>query len=63
MGVAGLAGLNTVDELLADLPIKQCIAVTGSVDQQGRIRGYFDGETPACIPAILAAIQKLKMEP
>jgi protein SCO1/2 len=32
------------------------------LDQQGRIRAYFDGETPGCIPAILAAIQILKSE-
>ena len=32
------------------------------LDQQGRIRAYFDGETPGCIPAILAAIQILKNE-
>jgi cytochrome oxidase Cu insertion factor (SCO1/SenC/PrrC family) len=30
------------------------------LDEQGRIRGYFDGETTQCIPAILAAIQSLK---
>ena len=33
------------------------------LDRQGRIRGYFDGETTGCIPAILAAIQNLKREP
>ncbi len=32
------------------------------LDQHGRIRGYFDGETTGCIPAILAAIQKLNRE-
>jgi len=32
------------------------------LDQQGRIRGYYDGETTECIPAILAAIQKLNKE-
>jgi protein SCO1 len=32
------------------------------LDQHGRIRGYFDGETTGCIPAILAAIQNLKKE-
>jgi protein SCO1/2 len=32
------------------------------LDQQGRIRAYFDGETTGCIPAILAAIQILKSE-
>jgi protein SCO1/2 len=32
------------------------------LDQHGRIRGYFDGETTTCIPAILAAIQKLNRE-
>ena len=32
------------------------------LDQRGRIRGYFDGETSGCIPAILAAIQILKSE-
>ena len=29
------------------------------LDQRGRIRGYFDGETTASIPAILAAIHQL----
>jgi protein SCO1/2 len=32
------------------------------LDPQGRIRGYFDGETTACIPAILAAIRQLNGE-
>ena len=32
------------------------------LDPQGRIRGYFDGETTGCIPAILAAIQSLRGE-
>jgi protein SCO1/2 len=32
------------------------------LDQQGRIRGYFDGETTGCIPAILAAIRQLNGE-
>jgi len=32
------------------------------LDPQERIRGYFDGETTACIPAILAAIHNLKKE-
>ena len=32
------------------------------IDQQGRIRAYFDGETPACIPPLLAAIQNLSRE-
>jgi protein SCO1/2 len=32
------------------------------LDQQERIRGYFDGETTACLPAILAAIHHLKKE-
>jgi protein SCO1/2 len=32
------------------------------LDPQGRIRGYFDGETTACIPAILAAIRQLNSE-
>ncbi|MGA2542049.1 MAG: SCO family protein [Verrucomicrobiota bacterium] len=32
------------------------------LDQQGGIRGYFDGETTGCIPAILAAIQSLRKE-
>ncbi len=32
------------------------------VDQQGRIRGYFDGETTGCIPAIVAAIRNLRKE-
>ncbi|MGA2556949.1 MAG: SCO family protein [Verrucomicrobiota bacterium] len=32
------------------------------LDQQARIRGYFDGETTACLPAILAAIHNLKKE-
>ena len=29
------------------------------LDQQGRIRGYFDGETTGCIPPILDAIHQL----
>ena len=32
------------------------------LDRQGRIRGYFDGETTKCIPDILAAIQNLNRE-
>jgi len=32
------------------------------LDQQGRIRGYFDGETTGCIPPILAAIHQLNRE-
>jgi protein SCO1/2 len=32
------------------------------LDQQGRIRGYFDGETTGCIPPILAAVQSLNRE-
>jgi protein SCO1/2 len=32
------------------------------LDRQGRIRGYFDGDTTGSIPAILAAIQKLNRE-
>jgi hypothetical protein len=32
------------------------------LDPQARIRGYFDGETTACIPAILAAIRQLNEE-
>jgi protein SCO1/2 len=32
------------------------------LDQQGRIRGYFDGQTTGCIPAILAAIGQLNRE-
>ena len=32
------------------------------IDQRGRIRGYFDGRTPDCIPPILAAIQNLARE-
>ena len=32
------------------------------LDPQGRIRGYFDGETTASILAILAAIHNLKKE-
>jgi len=33
------------------------------IDQQGRIRAYFDGETSQCIPAVLAAIRQLGREP
>jgi protein SCO1/2 len=32
------------------------------LDRQGRIRGYFDGQTKSCIPAILAGIQSLNRE-
>jgi len=32
------------------------------LDKQGRIRGYFDGETTGCIPSILDAIEKLNRE-
>jgi protein SCO1/2 len=32
------------------------------LDQQERVRGYFDGENIACLPAILAAIHNLKKE-
>jgi protein SCO1/2 len=32
------------------------------VDPHGRIRGYYDGETPDCIPPLLAAIQSLARE-
>ena len=32
------------------------------LDPQGRIRGYFDGETTRSLPAILAAIRQLKQE-
>jgi cytochrome oxidase Cu insertion factor (SCO1/SenC/PrrC family) len=32
------------------------------VDQHGRIRGYYDGETPDCLPPLLAAIQSLARE-
>jgi protein SCO1/2 len=32
------------------------------IDQRGRIRGYYDGETADCIPPLLAAIQNLAHE-
>lgn len=32
------------------------------VDQQGRIRGYYDGETEDCIPPLVAAIRALSRE-
>lgn len=32
------------------------------IDQHGRIRGYYDGETSDCIPPLLAAIQRLGRE-
>jgi len=32
------------------------------LDPRGRIRGYFDGETTGCIPAILADIRQLNSE-
>ena len=32
------------------------------VDQRGRIRGYFDGETADCIPRLVAAVNVLSHE-
>jgi protein SCO1 len=32
------------------------------VDQRGRIRGYFDGETDDCIPRVVAAVKALSGE-
>jgi len=32
------------------------------IDQQGRIRAYFDGDTTQCLPAVLAAIRQLARE-
>jgi protein SCO1/2 len=47
-----------------DTPVDLVIHSTRLVllDRQCRIRGYFDGETTACIPAILAAVQRLNRE-
>ena len=47
-------------ETPADLVIHSTRLVL--LDSQGRIRGYFDGETTGCIPAILAAIRQLNSE-
>jgi len=47
-------------ETPADLVIHSTRLVL--LDQRGRIRGYFDGETTGCIPAIQAGIQQLNKE-
>jgi len=58
--------LSMVDKPAAEqeTPVDLVIHSTKLVllDRQGRIRGYFDGETAGCIPDILAAIQNLNRE-
>jgi cytochrome oxidase Cu insertion factor (SCO1/SenC/PrrC family) len=58
--------LSMVDKKPAEreTPVDLVIHSTRLVllDQRGRIRGYFDGETTTSIPAILAAIHQLNKE-
>ena len=59
--------LSMVDKKLSEqqTPVDLVIHSTKLVllDQQGRIRGYFDGETTGSIPLLLTAIAKLDKEP
>jgi protein SCO1 len=58
--------LSMVDKPLADqeTPVDLVIHSTKLVlvDQHGRIRGYYDGETADCLPPLLADIQSLARE-